>query len=63
MAKANATPTTIPTPTVERLRAEALKLADQCGRSVDSAEQFRLSEQALAAWQAARRLEQTGRRQ
>jgi hypothetical protein len=45
------TPTTTLKPNVDRLRAEALDLAERCGRSTDAREQFRLSEQALALWQ------------
>jgi hypothetical protein len=56
MAKAIDTRTT-PTPDVQRLRAHALDLAELCGRSTDAREQFRLSEQALALWQLARRLD------
>jgi DNA-binding MarR family transcriptional regulator len=56
------TPTTTLKPNVDRLRAEALDLAERCGRSTDAREQFvRLSEQALALWQLARALEQAPR--
>jgi hypothetical protein len=59
MAKAIDTRTT-PTPDAQRLRAQALDLAERCGKERDPFLAAQLADDALAAWQQAQRLD--GRR-
>lgn len=51
-----ALPPLVTTLTVEQLRAAAVALCEKCGRSVDPLLQYRLAEEALSLWDAAKAL-------